>query len=79
MHGLLQIRSTILVPKTSPQMRQKVCLSVCMCVFTKLHTAAQSGAVMLLILLLIIACHSHWSSNGGINDTSTGSDATKGT
>ena len=37
---------------------------VCVCVFIKLHITAQSGPVMLVIL-----CHSHLSSQGGINDT----------
>ena len=32
--------------------------------FTKLHTTAQSGPVILVIL-----CHSHWSSQEEINDT----------
>ena len=35
-----------------------------MCVFIKLHITAQSGPVILVIL-----CHSHWSSQRGINDT----------
>ena len=49
----------------------------CVCVFIKLHITAQSGPVILVIL-----CHSHWSSQGGINDTcyeNLWSDATKGT
>ena len=37
---------------------------VCVCVFIKLHITAQSGLVILVIL-----CHSHRSSQGGINDT----------
>ena len=37
---------------------------VCMYVFIKLHITTQSGPVILVIL-----CHSHWSSRGGINDT----------
>ena len=41
-----------------------VCVCVCVCVFIKLHITAQSGPVILVIL-----CHSHWSSQGGINDT----------
>ena len=36
----------------------------CVCVFIKLHITAQSGPVILAIL-----CHSHRSSQGGINDT----------
>ena len=36
---------------------------VCMYVFIKLHITTQSGPVILVIL-----CHSHWSSRGGIND-----------
>ena len=66
----------ILVTKTSDQTRQRgVC--VCVCVFIKLHITTQSGPVILVIL-----CHSHWSSRGGINDTyyeNLWSDATKGT
>ena len=49
----------------------------CVCVFIKLHITTQSGPVILVIL-----CHSHWSSRGGINDTcyeNLWSDATKGT
>ena len=34
---------------------------VCMYVFIKLHITTQSGPVILVIL-----CHSHWSSRGGI-------------
>ena len=48
---------------------------VCMYVFIKLHITTQSGPVILVIL-----CHSHWSSRGGINDTyyeNLWSDATK--
>ena len=48
-----------------------------MCIFILLHITAQSGPVILVIL-----CHSHWSSQGGINDTcyeNLWSDATKGT
>ena len=41
-----------------------VCVCVCVCVFIKLHITTQSGPVILVIL-----CHSHWSSRGGINDT----------
>ena len=37
---------------------------MCVCVFIKLHITAQSGHVILVIL-----CHSHLSSQGGINDT----------
>ena len=37
-------------------------MCVCVCVFIKLHITAQSGPVILVIL-----CHSHWSSQGGIN------------
>ena len=40
-------------------------MCVCVCVFIKLHITAQSGPV---ILLIVILCHSHWSSQGGIND-----------
>ena len=43
-----------------------VSVCVCVCVFIKLHITAQSGPVVLVIL-----CHSHWSSQGGINDTGT--------
>ena len=39
-----------------------VCVCVCVCVFIKLHITAQSGPVILAIL-----CHSHRSSQGGIN------------
>ena len=39
-------------------------MCVCVCVFIKLHITAQSGPVILVIL-----CHSRWSSQGGINDT----------
>ena len=39
-------------------------LCVCVCVLIKLHITAQSGPVILVIL-----CHSHWSSQEGINDT----------
>ena len=35
--------------------------SVCVCVFIKLHITAQSGPV-----ILVIICHLHWSSQGGI-------------
>ena len=43
-----------------------VCVYVCecLCVFIKLHITAQSCLVILVIL-----CHSHGSSQGGINDT----------
>ena len=37
---------------------------VCVCVIIKLHITAQSSPVILVIL-----CHSHSSSQGGINDT----------
>ena len=38
---------------------------VCVCVYIKLHIiTAQSGAV-----ILGIPCHSHWSSQGGIDAT----------
>ena len=43
----------------------------------KLHMTEQSGPV-----ILVIICHSHWSFQGGINDTyyeNLWSDATKGT
>ena len=46
-------------------------------VFIKLHITAQSDPVILVIL-----CHSHWSSKRGINDTyykDLSSDATKET
>ena len=36
----------------------------CACVLFRLHIIAQSGPVILVVL-----CHSHWSSQGGINDT----------
>ena len=48
-------------------MTSSVCVCVCVCVFIELHITAQSGPVILLIGIL---CHSHWSSQGGINDTS---------
>ena len=38
---------------------------VCACVFIKLHIAAQSGPVMVLIVVL---CHSHWCSQGVSRD-----------
>ena len=41
-----------------------LCVCVCVCVFIKLHITAQSGLVILVIL-----CHSRWSSQGGINYT----------
>ena len=47
------------------------------CIFIKLHITTQSGPVIRVIL-----CHSHWSSQGGINDTcyeNLWSNATKGT
>ena len=53
------------------------CLCLCLCVFIKLHITAQSGPVILVIL-----CHLHWSSQGGINDTcyeNLWSGATEGT
>ena len=53
------------------------CVCVCVCVFIKLHMTAQSGLVILVIL-----CHSRWSSQGGINDTcyeNLWSNATEGT
>ena len=55
-----------------------VCVSIYI-VFIKLRITAQSGPVILVIL-----CHSQWSSQGGISDTCYenlcyGSDATKGT
>ena len=37
--------------------------SLFLCVFIKLHITAQSGPVTLIIL-----CHSHWSSQGGIDN-----------
>ena len=42
-------------------------MCVCVCVFIKLHITAQSGPVILVIL-----CHSHWSSQGRINDVCVG-------
>ena len=39
-------------------------LSARVCVFMKLHMAAQSGPVILVVL-----CHSHLLSQGGINDS----------
>ena len=39
-------------------------MCVCVYIFIKLHITAQSGPV-----LLVIPCHSHWSSQEGINDT----------
>ena len=54
-----------------------VCICVVVCIFIKLHRTAQFGPVVLLIVIL---CHSHWSSQGGmINDTcceNVSSDAT---
>ena len=42
-----------------------MCVCVCgVCVFIKLHITAQSGPV-----ILVIICHTHWSSQRGINDT----------
>ena len=41
-----------------------MCVCVCVYVLIKLHITAQSGPVILVIL-----CHSHWSRQGGINDT----------
>ena len=41
-----------------------ICVCVCVCVFIKLHITPQSGPVILVIL-----CHSHWSSRGGTIDT----------
>ena len=41
-----------------------MCVCVCVCVFIKLHITARSGPVILVIL-----CHSHRSSQGGINGT----------
>ena len=38
-----------------------VCVCVCVCVFIKLHITTQSGPV-----ILVIPCHSHWSSRGGM-------------
>ena len=43
-----------------PRLRARACVCVCVCVFIKLHITAQSGPVILVIL-----CHSHWSSQGG--------------
>ena len=37
----------------------------CVCVFIKLYPTAPSGPAILVIL-----CHSHWSSQAGINDDS---------
>ena len=59
----------ILITKTSDQTRVCVCvcvylLNVCVCVFIELHITTQSGPV-----ILVIICHSHRSSQGGINDT----------
>ena len=42
------------------------CVPVCVCVFIKLHITAQSGPV---ILLIVILCHSRRSSQRGVNDT----------
>ena len=42
---------------------KQVCVGVR--VFIKLHLTAQSEPVVLIVIL----CHSHWSSQGGINDT----------
>ena len=47
-----------------------VCMYVCMhvymyvCIFIKLHISAQSGPAVIRVIL----CHSHLSSQGGIND-----------
>ena len=38
---------------------------LCVYVFIRLHITSQSGPVTLLVIL----CHSHWSSQGGINAT----------
>ena len=36
--------------------------------FITLHIAAQSGRNILLVLIVsLLICHSHWSSEGGIN------------
>ena len=43
-----------------------VCVCMYACVFIKLHITAQFGTVILVIPYI---CHSHWSSQGGINDT----------
>ena len=41
-----------------------ILVTVCVCVFIKLHITAQFGPAILSIL-----CHSHLSSQGGNNDT----------
>ena len=41
-----------------------MCVCVCVCAFIKLHITTQSDPVILVILY-----HSHWCSQGGINDT----------
>ena len=41
-----------------------VCVCVCVCVFINLYITTQSGPAILVIL-----CHSHWSFQGGVNDT----------
>ena len=49
---------------------------MCVCVFIELHVTAQSGPAILVIL-----CHSRWSSQGGITatyDENLSSDVTKG-
>ena len=50
--------------------------SLSLSLFIRLHITAQSGPIIRVRLL----CHSHWSSQGGINDTcyeSLRSDATR--
>ena len=41
-----------------------VCVCVCVCVFINLYITTQSGPAILVIL-----CYSHWSFQGGVNDT----------
>ena len=57
----LSLLVQILLEPWAPCAPPPVCM--CVCVFIKLHITAQSGLVILVIL-----CHSRWSSQGGIND-----------
>ena len=75
-------RTSSFVPGTVHSTREdffsvRVCVCMYICVFIKLHISTQSCPVILVIL-----CHSHWSSQGGINDTryeNLWSGATEGT
>ena len=59
-HPCLYTRSVFERKKMNCDTVMCVCVCVCVCV----HITTQSGPVILVIL-----CHSHWSSRGGINDT----------